>query len=142
MVLVFFGDHKPTFGTGNCYYAEFGVNVDENSPEGCRNLYSTPYLIWANAAAKQVLGFDFTGEGRTISPCFLMAELFDCCGWDGPAWTQCQRQLRQTVPVVHRQQLFVEDGVWTDELSAAAQAQYNDYCTAEYYVRKKILKEN
>ena len=142
VVLVFFGDHKPTFGTGNCYYAELGVNVDENSPEGCRNLYSTPYLIWANAAAKQVLGFDFTGEGRTISPCFLMAELFDCCGWDGPAWTQCQRQLRQTVPVVHRQQLFVEDGVWTDELSAAAQAQYNDYCTAEYYVRKKILKEN
>ena len=83
VVLVFFGDHKPTLGTGNCYYAELGVDVSENDAQGCENLYSVPYLIWANDAARRVLGDRFTGQGETISPSFLMAELFDRCGWDG-----------------------------------------------------------
>ncbi len=141
VVLIFFGDHKPTFGTGNCYYAELGVNVDENSPEGCRNLYSTPYLIWANDAARRVLGADFTGEGNTISPCFLMTELFDCCGWTGPAWAQCQRAMRQSVPVIHRQQLYVENGTWTAELSASGQEAYDTYRIAEYYARTRLIKD-
>lgn len=141
VVLVFFGDHKPSLGTGNCYYAELGVNVDENSTEGCRNLYSTPYLIWANDAAKQILGKDFSGEGETISPCFLMTELLDCCGWTGPAWAQCQRAMRQTVPVIHRQQMFVENGVWTTALSPAAQEEYDRYRAAEYYARTKLIKD-
>lgn len=140
VVLVFFGDHKPTLGTGNCYYAELGINVDENRAIGCENLYSTPYLIWANDAAKKLLGKDFRGTGDTISPCYLMTELLDCCGWDGPAWAQCQRQMRQTLPVIHRRRLFVENGVWTAELSAAAQEQYDTYRIAEYYVRTASVK--
>lgn len=140
VVLVFFGDHKPTFGTGNCYYAELGVNVDENSAEGCRNLYSTPYLIWANDAAKEALGFDFVGEGEMISPCYLMSELFDCCGWTGPKWMQCQREMRRTLPVIHRQTLYVENGVWTDTLSEQTHEQYDPYCVIEYYARTKMLR--
>lgn len=141
VVLVFFGDHKPTLGTGNRYYTELGVNVDENSPEGCRNLYSTPYLIWANDAARALLGFDFTGEGETISPCYLMTELLDCCGWDGPRWAQCQRQLRQTVPVIHRQRLYVANGVWTDAPSDEIRKQLDAYFIAQYYVRTELINE-
>ena len=36
------------------------------------NYYCTPYLIHANEAARDALGFDFVGEGPKISPCFLM----------------------------------------------------------------------
>ena len=140
VVLVFFGDHKPTFGTGNCYYAELGVNTDENSAEGCFNLYSTPYLIWANDAAKEILGDVFSGEGETISPCYLMTELFDLCGWIGPKWAQCQRQMRETVSVIHRQSLYVENGIWTDTLSEQTLEQYNAYRIAEYYARTKMLR--
>ena len=56
VVLVFFGDHKPTLGAGNSFYEELGVNVQEGTAEGFYNLYTTPYLIWTNDAAKAVLG--------------------------------------------------------------------------------------
>lgn len=138
VVLVFFGDHKPSFGVGNCDYEALGVEIAEGSPDGCRNLYSTPYLIWANDAAKAVLDFDFTGEGETISPCFLMSLVFDCCGWDGPAWMQYQRQMRETVPVLHCQTMFMENGVLTPSLSDAAQSTLHDYQIVEYYRRTNL----
>ena len=135
VVLVFFGDHKPTFGAGNCYYEDMGISAAENTSEGCRNLYTTPYLIWANDAAKEVLGFDFTGEGRTISPAFLMAEVFDCCGWEGPAWMQYQREVRETIPVMHRAFLFENGGELTE--TPADEALYREFLIVEYYMRGK-----
>ncbi len=138
VVLVFFGDHKPSFGVGNRYYEALGINAQEGSPEGCLNLYSTPYLIWANDAAKALLGKDFSGEGRMISPAFLMAELFDCCGWQGPAWMQYQRQTAQTVPVMHQRKLFSENGVMTDCLSKEAQQVYRSFEIVQYYMRTQL----
>lgn len=138
VVLVFFGDHKPTFGAGNCYYEDMGISAAENSPEGCWNLYTTPYLIWANDAAKEVLGFSFTGEGRTISPAFLMAELFDCCGWEGPQWMQYQRTVRDEIPVIHCQSMFMTDGELTSELPEDKKAVYRNFLIAEYDMRDKL----
>ena len=53
MVMLFFGDHKATFGNANCYYEDMGINAQIYTPEGCWDLFTTPYLIWANDAAKQ-----------------------------------------------------------------------------------------
>lgn len=141
VVLVFFGNHKPTLGVGNSYYAELGVDVSENDAQGCENLYSTPYLIWANDAAKRVLGDRFTGQGETISPNFLMAELFDRCDWDGPAWMQLQRDMRKRITVIHRQELFIEDGEWEIGLQPYNQPLYDDFRIAEYYVREKLQRK-
>lgn len=142
VLLVFFGDHKPTFGAGNRYYEEMGVNAEEASMVGCRNLYSTEYFFWANDAAKELLGFDFTGEGETISPCFLMAELFDCCGWEGSAWMQYQRQTRKTLPVIHRASIFSYQGVLTDDLPEDARRVYNEFCIVQYDLRNDLHKYN
>lgn len=138
VVLVFFGDHKPSFGSGNCYYEEMGVNAQENTAQGCYNVYATPYLIWANEAAKAILEFAFEGEGPTLSPSFLMTELFNCCGWDGPAWMQMQRQTMRELPVMHRQKMFWADGGLTDELSEAQQELRRKYTVTEYYMRKTL----
>lgn len=138
VVLVFFGDHKPSFGAGNCYYEEMGISAAEYSPEGCWNLYTTPYLIWANDAAKEVLDFDFTGEGKTISPAFLMAELFDCCGWEGPQWMQYQRTVRDEIPVIHCQFMFMVDGEMTSTLPEDKKKVFRDFLVAEYYMRDKL----
>lgn len=140
MVLVFFGDHKPTLGAGNVYYEEMGVNAVEGESAGFYNLYSTPYLIWANGAAKALLGRDFTGQGRTISPCYLMAELFDCCGWEGSAWMQYQRQTREILPVIQSRGMYLTADpatLYTTELFPDAQAVLNDHEIVEYYVRKQ-----
>ncbi len=138
VVLVFFGDHKPSFGAGNCYYEELGISAAEYTPEGCWSLFTTPYLIWANDAAKEVLGFDFTGEGRTISPAYLMAELFDCCGWAGPQWMQYQRSVRDALPVMQRTIFFLVDGVLTRDMPPEREALYREYLIAEYYMQDHL----
>lgn len=138
VVLVFFGDHKPTLGSSNGAYSELGINVAERDADGVFNLYSTPYLIWANDAAKEALGMDFVGEGETISPCYLMSVLFDCCGWEGPSWLRLQRSLRSTLPVLNFRKYFLVDGVLTETAPSEVAEAYGKFDRAEYYIRQQV----
>ena len=101
IVLVVFGDHKPWLGNGNSVYHALGVNLDQDSREGFYNYWSTPYLIWANDAAKAALGRDVRGKGPDISPCFLMNVLFEQLGWTGDAYMQAADACRAQLPVIH-----------------------------------------
>ena len=65
VVLVLFGDHKPWGGNGNSAYTDIGANFDISALEGFYDYYATPYLIWANSAAKAVLDRPFIGEGTS-----------------------------------------------------------------------------
>ena len=132
VVLVLFGDHKPWAGNAESAYAAAGVSFDISTAEGFYNYYSTPYLIWANPAAKTVLGSDFAGRGEDVSPCFLMAELFDLCGWEGSGFMQLQRQIRDITPLLHVQNLYWQDGL-TDKLSTEDQKIVDLYRWTEYY---------
>jgi len=132
-VLVFYGDHKPWLGNDAAVYQEIGADLDLETLTGFSNYYSTPYLIWANSAAKAVLGADFVGDGGDFSPCFLMAELFDRCGWGGPGFMQLQRDMRAVTPLLHERELYLEGGVLTDTLSPEAGEMYQRYRIAEYY---------
>ena len=67
VVLVLFGDHKPWGNSNDAYYG-IGASFDTTTLEGFYQYYSTPYLIWANSAAKETLGRDFQGEGRRLLP--------------------------------------------------------------------------
>ena len=80
VVIVLFGDHMPWLGDNGYIYDELGINTDLSSEEGFYNYYSTPYVIWANEAAKETADSDFTGQGDSISACFLMEQLFELCG--------------------------------------------------------------
>ncbi len=136
VVLVFFGDHKPTLGDGQKYYGELGITGTSAGSVDRFRLYSTPYLIWANDAAKKVLGRDFTGEGPTISPCYLMSEVFDCCGWTGPSWMQFQRTVRNTLPVLHFRNYGLHGDTLTMAKTAQEQAAFDEFARIEYYVRQ------
>lgn len=138
VVLVFFGDHKVTFGAGNSYYEEMGVCTQEYTTEGFRNLYTTPYLIWANDAAKQALGRPFVGSGRDISPCYLMAEIFDCCGWKGPSWLQYQRSIREELPLLQSKNIYKTATGYNAELSQAQADALAERRIVEYYVREQV----
>ena len=141
VVLVFFGDHKPWLGNDAAVYQELGVDLDLETIDGFANYYATPYLIWANRAAKRVLDADFTGAGETISPCYLMAELFDQCGWEGPAFMQLQRDMRALTPLLHERELFLDGGALTDTLSPEAAEAYRRYRWAEYWRETKGLQK-
>ena len=133
MVLVVYGDHKPWLGYNNSAYQELGVNLDTSTVEGFYNYYGTRYLIWANDAAKDVLGQDFLGEGPDVSSCFLMNLLFDYLGWTGDAWAQATTDIWRESPVLTSTGSYIRNGELTTELDPEGQALLSRYQSLEYY---------
>lgn len=137
VVIVLFGDHNPWMGDANSVYNKLGIDLDLSTKEGFMNYYATRYLIWANDAAKEVLGCDFQGEGPDLSPNFLMTELFDLCGWEGPAFMQATRPVMEALPVINTPTgLYFEDGNLTKDLTDEDQALADQYDSLQYYWRK------
>lgn len=126
LVLVFFGDHKPWMGNGGSVYGAYGISVDQSTEEGFLNYYGTEYLILANDAAKTLTGNDFRGEGKTVSVSFLLAKVFELCGYKGDAFMQLSRDIMHHSPVIHR----------TSDLSAGEKQEFD---FASYYYRKNFL---
>ena len=142
VVVVLFGDHKPWLGDNSSVYAELGIDLSLTDDESFYNYFTTQYVIWANDAAKEVLGNDFTGDGGSFSPCFLMTELFDLCSYGGDAAVKSLRELRGTgLDVINGLGLFRENGKLTDSVSnPKARAQLNRALQIQYY-RLLFLKE-
>lgn len=134
VVLVLFGDHMPWWGDGCSTYHSFGVNLDRATEEGFYNYYTTPYLIWANDAAKAVLGDVFTGNGGRVGPYMLMERLFALAGWDGPAYMQALRALEARTPFVNRER-WLENGVLAGGTAADEPVWLRDFRKLEYYVK-------
>ena len=135
VILILFGDHNPWMGDGNSVYDAMGITFDLDTQEGFFDYYATRYVIWANDAAKQALGCDFQGEGPDIGPYFLMNELFELCGWEGPAFMQATREVAHQIPVVHTTGRYLENGVLTTTLSEQGAALVEEYLDLQYYWR-------
>ena len=141
VVLVLFGDHKPWGGNGNTGYTDLGCTFDLTTTQGFYDYYATPYLIWANSAAKEVLGNDFTGDGGDFSPCFLMEEVFTQCGWEGPGFMQLAREARELTPLIHEQGIYWKDGAPCYELTEEEQKLISMYQNVEYYREHSVDPE-
>ena len=140
VVLVLFGDHKPWGGNDNSAYAEIESNFDLSTLDGMYRYYATPYLIWANSAAKETLDQDFQGDGGDFSPCFLMNELFEQCGWTGPAFLQYAEEIRQLTPLVHARNLYLDaQGTLTDVLPEGIQRRLLEYQWVQYYREFEVV---
>lgn len=140
VVLVVFGDHNPWMGNGNSAYDEMGIEFDLDTQEGFMDYYCTRYLIWANDAAKELLGSDFTGEGPTIAPCFLMNQVFKLCGWQGPAYMQYTTELMEEFPVVHDSGAMADrEGNLLREPEGEALEKLREFERVEYYMRHEFL---
>lgn len=137
VVLFLYGDHNPWLGDGNSVYKELGVNFNLATQEGFENYYGTRYLIWANKAAKEVLSFDFVGNGPDLSPAFLMAHFFELVGWQGPTLTQVTAPLLEHVTVASNQGVFLYDRKLTDTLPASVEPLWKNYTDLCYYLRNE-----
>lgn len=102
IVLILFGDHNPWLGENNSVYEMLGINLDLDTVEGGQNYYETPYVIYANSAAKKALGRDIVGDGDTISPMFLMQEYFEIAGLKGSQYIKYLKDLRDTYNVINK----------------------------------------
>lgn len=141
VVIVFFGDHMPWLGDGNSVYNELGINIDLGTEDGFYNYYATPYLIWANDAAKDTLGNDFTGDGGDVSSCFLMEKLFELCSWNMSAFMQMNSELASyTGSIVNTAAgYYNETGMLSKELSQEAESFLTDYKRVQYYMQHNFI---
>lgn len=142
VVVVLFGDHNPWMGDGNSIYKAMGIKFDLSDKEGFKDYYATRYVIWANNAAKEILGNDFQGEGPDLSPCFLMNEVFRLCGWSGPAYMQAIQEAADQVPVQSSAtgRCFAA-GAETDRLSPEEKAVVAEFDRIQYYYKNHFQYE-
>ena len=138
-IIILFGDHNPWLGKENSGYTMMDINLDLSTVEGFENYYETPYLIWGNNSAKEVLQKDFQGRGRDISPNFLMAELFQYLDWEGNEYMQEIVKLKENIDVVH-QLFFKENGEYKKELSEENKKLWEDFKNKEYYYSHDFKK--
>lgn len=116
VIIIMFGDHMPWMGDSNSVLIDLGINIDTGTEEGFLNYYSTMYFIWANDAAKEILGNDFVGEGDNMSACFLMPTLFELCSWNGNEMMQVATELYQHVTIVNTATgIYCVDGALTTD---------------------------
>lgn len=137
-VLIFFGDHKPWLGDQDSVYAALDIDLTSSSIESYYNYYNTEYLIWANDAAKERVGADFSGEGPKISPCYLMNLLFAECGWDGPSFLKFSNQTMELLPLIMKNGSFIVDDkvVWGESLTEEARQAANMMHYVTYYLMR------
>lgn len=136
-IVIIFGDHNPWLGEDSVGYDMLGINIDLSTIDGFINYYETPYIFWANERAKEVLNRDFKEEGNTISPNFLMAELFQYLGWKGNEYMDYITDVKEYFDVNHNM-YFKEDGQFTRELSERSLAIWEEFRYVEYYYSRNF----
>ena len=132
IVVVLYGDHKPWFGDE--VYNELGISFAPSTEDGLADYRGTPYLIWANDAAKTALANNFTGELPTTSPGYLMNILFEEFGWEGPSFMQCTSEIRSHLPLIYLGGYYIEDGTYTHSLSSNGNTMLRNYEYLQYYI--------
>lgn len=101
VVLILFGDHNPYLGEANYVYRDLGIDMSINDEESFLNYYSIPYIIYGNVKAKEVFNKSFVGEASTISPNFLMNELFEYLGYEGNEYFKYTSDIKDKIDVIH-----------------------------------------
>ena len=139
VVLVTFGDHLPWMGDGNIYYDEMGMGVNASDEAGFYRRYTTRYLIWANDAAREVIGHDVQGEGPAISPCYLMNLVFGQLGWKGPGFMQAMDEMMEVFPIAATTGWTMTDGVLSGEVPEERKELYQKFLYLQHYWRNEFL---
>ncbi|MFV0479260.1 MAG: LTA synthase family protein [Anaerorhabdus sp.] len=141
IVLALYGDHLPALGIGNTvgWYEKIGVNMDVTTVDGVLNMYSTPYLFYANDAAKAILSVDNETEGETISPLNMFPELFDYLNIEGSWFMNYLIDLKEELPV-QNVYLYSYLGKWyqrNEELPEELSKLVDEYNAMSYYGQYK-----
>ena len=142
VVLAFWGDHLPYLGDNQLAYAQLDseVALSEDDRESALCSYETPYVIWANDAAAQVLDWESAverldlPETNRLSASFLGAALLELTGrGEESPWFSFLNQLRRELPVVQKKTYMTMDGTITPLLTSAQQEMIDQWRQWSYY---------
>lgn len=102
VMMVLFGDHMPWAGNSDEVLIDLRGNLDTSTQEGMLNYYGTPFVIWANDAARQVITGEYPSDVGVISNHFLMNILFRTVGWQETAEIAFSSYIMDRLPVIFR----------------------------------------
>ena len=135
VLLVFYGDHRPTLGQDYGVYRELGVPVGEDDTwEHVLKTYETPYLIWANEAYAPYCDFDALELPETISSSYLGAAVYELTGMSGmDPYFDTLNSLRRSLPVINHDVYLNTAGNVIAELSKEQENQITQLYWWKYY---------
>ena len=96
-------------------------------------------LIWANDAAKEIIGHDLAGEGPAVSPCYLMNLVFEQLGWDGPGFMQAMDEMMEVFPIASTTGRTMTDGVLAGQVPEERLELYRRFQHLQFYWRNEFL---
>jgi hypothetical protein len=120
VVLVFWGDHLPYLGDDQEAYRELGMHVSAEESDGDDPFlaFETPYVIWANDKAAEVLDWDSAvaalglPKGDVLSACYLGDTVLELTGRSEESpWFSYLSQVRRELPVIQKKYCQQSDGV-------------------------------
>lgn len=137
VVLLFFADHLPALGDSAQGFKALGFDVSQTGGlQAYVNQYGTPYFIWCNKAAKDLLkGGGITaakGQAPVVSANYLASELLKYIGLNGGAYFNYLSEQKTLLPVITSR--FVnEGGTFTETPAAETVKRLAQYSKLEYY---------
>lgn len=119
VVIAYFGDHLPTFSQS--LYSALVPSGDETTIEGKMRLYRTPYVIWSNDAAKELLNRNENSPNdENISSFYFGAMLMEYLGFGQvEPFFGYLNTLKNELPVILENEYFTSDGVLHDKAAEA-----------------------
>lgn len=147
VVVIYFGDHLPSFGENYKGYSEYDFKIGfKDGIEGFLNTYCTPFFIWSNEEAKKITNHKNMADIKTfeeniISPNFLAVELLNYVGFEDNSYFTYLSSLREVLPVITHA-YFNENGIFTDRLSDESTKLVEEYKKIQYYMMFDYMPGN
>lgn len=139
-VLILFGDHSPSMGDNKICFDMFNIPHEVDSTQGIINVYETPYILWANNTAKEVLDKDFKGVGPNLEAAFLMSHIFEYMGWQGNQYNQYLNDLTKEISIL-KESWFCVNGEYTNKPDENAKIKIDEFKNMEYYMSHFLEKQ-
>lgn len=139
IVLLYFGDHIPFLGEDFSGYKalKYSIGISENLEEFL-NAYETPYFIWSNTPAKELLKSNgisnFVGQAPLISPNFLAVELFKYLGITSSPYINYLTTVEQSLPVITSRFYKTGTGNFSQTLTKSEKDVLSEYRNLQYYM--------
>lgn len=139
VLLVFYGDHRPTLGQDYAVYRELGLTTGlTDTTDDIIATYETPYLLWANEAYAPYCDFDALSLPDIVSSNYLGAAVYELTGLTGlDPYFDTLESLRRTLPVISHGCWLDTDGSALSSLSEAQQAVLDTLADWKYYRLKE-----
>ena len=132
VAVLIYSDHRPALEVS---YEALGIDPSAGDASSQLDAHSTRYLVWANSAAKKILGTDLKGDTGYVSSEHLMAMFFGLLGYKGPEMMQASHELMQDLPVTLSSGICAgRDGsVYAEGVPLELQSRLYDLRYMQYY---------